>query len=331
MNGIELLPERASNFAEEMDWLYFTLTGLTILFCLIVFGSVLYLMVKYRAGSRVDRSNPPHGNLKLEIAWSVIPLLMGVPVFIWASKLFVDMYTPIPTESALPIYVVGKQWMWHLQHPTGHRENNELHIPVGKPVKLIMISQDVIHAFFVPAFRIKRDVIPGRYQTAWFIATKPGKYRLFCAEYCGSKHSEMTGWVYAMKPADYEKWLKEVRWGMGAGQRPETMAEMGEKLFHVKGCDSCHKPDGKQAPNLIGIFGKQRPLADGRMVIADEAYIRRSIYDPEVQRVAGYKAIMPTYVGRLDEQEVLRLIAYIKSLSIKPMENRQPQKEKTND
>ncbi|GIV02014.1 MAG: hypothetical protein KatS3mg015_0844 [Fimbriimonadales bacterium] len=213
--NIPIWPEGASKAAFEMDALYLFIVGLTIFFSAIVFGLVLYFVGKYYAGSKADRSNPSFHNLKLELAWSLIPLALGLFVFVWAAKLYVEVQAPISSENALDIYVVGKQWMWQMQHPTGQRENNELHIPVGRPVKLTMISQDVIHSFFVPAFRVKNDVVPGRYRTLWFEPTKVGKYHLFCAEYCGTKHSEMVGWIYVMEPEDYEKWLKDNQWGMG--------------------------------------------------------------------------------------------------------------------
>ena len=316
MNGIPLFPDQASNFAPEIDWMFWVLTALTIFFSILVFVPILYFAAKYRVGSKADRRNVHHHNLKLELAWTLIPLAMGLPVFIWASKLYVDMYTPIKSKDALEIFVVGKQWMWHLQHPTGQRENDELHVPINRPVKLTMISQDVLHAFFIPAFRIKKDVIPGRYATQWFIATKPGRYHLFCAEYCGTKHSEMTGFVYAMEPADYEKWLKQVHWGLSNLRATETMEAAGERLYHERGCFSCHDPNkGNKAPSLAGLFGKEELLDDGRKVIADDEYLRRSIFEPTAMKVAGYEPIMPSYVGTVDEREVLQLIAYIKSIS----------------
>lgn len=316
MNGIPLFPEQASNFAQPMDMLFWVLTGLTIFFCIVVFLPIFYFAAKYRVGSKADRRNIHHHNLKLELTWTIIPTLMSIPVFLYASWLYADMYTPIKDKDALTITVVGKQWMWQLQHPTGQRENDELHIPIGRPVKLNMISQDVIHAFFVPAFRIKKDVLPGRYSTQWFIATKPGKYRLFCAEYCGTKHSEMIGWVYAMEPADYELWLKQNTWGIGNLRKSETMAEAGQRLYRQYGCFSCHDPSKQQkAPTLAGIFGTRAKLSDGRSILIDEDYLRRSIYEPNTMKVEGYEPIMPTYSGVIDEQGVLQIIAYIKSLT----------------
>lgn len=319
MNSIPLHPEQASNFAQEMDLLYLLLVGLTVFFSLLVFVPLIYFVAKYRVGTRANRKNPHHHHLKLELAWTIIPLLMGVPVFYWAAKLYVDMYTPTNDPNALEIRIVGKQWMWHLQHPTGQRENNELHVPLGRPIKLVMISQDVLHAFYVPAFRIKRDVLPGRYEEQWFIPTKVGRYHLFCAEYCGTKHSEMTGTVTVMEPADYEKWLRDVRWGIGnLKATAETMEQQGEKLFVEFGCNSCHDPSRARKPvPLTGVYGRGRTLKDGRVVVANEDYLRRSIYEPSSMIVAGYvdHEPMPSYKGTIDEQQVFQLIAYIRSLS----------------
>ncbi|MGI8922558.1 MAG: cytochrome c oxidase subunit II [Fimbriimonadales bacterium] len=316
MNAIPVWPEQASNFAHEMDLLYIVLLGLTAFFSVIVFVPIVIMVSKYRLGTKADRSHPHHHNLPLELAWTIIPFLMGIPVFLWASKLFVDMYTPIDAKNSLEISVVGKQWMWHLQHPTGQRENNELHIPLGRPVKLMMVSQDVIHAFYIPAFRIKKDVLPGTYHTQWFIPTKVGKYHIFCAEFCGTKHSEMTGSVWVMEPEDYEKWLKDEQWGINKLTRSTSMKVAGEQLFTELGCVACHgKKDDPKNVSLARIFGTQRMLSDGRRVVADEDYIRRSIYEPDAMKVEGHEPIMPSFRGRVDEQQVLQVIAYIKSLN----------------
>lgn len=317
MKTTPIFPEQASNFAQEMDLLYAVLVGLSVLFGLLVFVPLLYFVIKYRVGTKADRSNPPHHNLKLELAWSIIPLAMGLPVFVWAANLFVRMYTPIKVEDSLEITVIGKQWMWHLQHPTGQRENNELHIPVGRQIKLTMISQDVIHSFYVPAFRIKKDVLPARYSTQWFTATKPGKYHLLCAEYCGTDHSKMGGYVYVLRPDEYEQWLKSTTWGMAS---TETMEQAGQRLFNDLGCVACHGPGAERPIPLDGIYGMERVLRDGRRVIADEEYIRMSIFQPDAMVVAGYEPSMMSFKGLIDEQEILQLIAYIKSLGTKTNE-----------
>lgn len=312
---MRFVPEQASNFAPEVDYIFYVLLALTIFFTFGVVFAIIYLSVKYRAGSKANRTRPPHHNTALELAWSVIPFLMGVPVFLWSAKLYVEMYSPKNTAGALNISVVGKQWMWHIQHPTGQRENNELHIPVNRDIKLMMISQDVIHSFFIPDFRTKKDVLPEYFSTQWFRATKVGKYHLFCAEYCGTNHSEMIGTVYVMTPEDYQKWLSDTKWGMNKFGRPDTMVEQGEKLF-VTRCAGCHGA-GKAAtaPSLAGLFGKEREMADGRRITADEDYIRRSIYEPDAMVVKGYQNIMPSFKGQIDEQQVFEIIAYINSLS----------------
>jgi cytochrome c oxidase subunit 2 len=322
MKSIPLFPEQASNFAQEVDLLYFVLLALTVVFSLGVFIAILIFVAKYRAGSKADRSNPPYHNMKLELTWSVIPAIMSFGVFYWAADLFVDMQKPIDPKSALNIYVIGKQWMWHLQHPTGQRENNELHIPKGRAIQLTMISQDVLHSFFVPEFRIKKDVLPGRYTTQWFIPTKTGKFHLLCTEFCGAEHSKMGGSVYVMEPEDYEEWLRQTRWGLPSAtqpaQQPETMAQSGERLFAEKQCVSCHASDSRLNVPLAGVFGTQRRLDDGRTVVADEEYIRRSILEPDSQRVAGFNPVMPSFKGRLDEQQILQLIAYIRAMRTNP-------------
>ena len=231
-------------------------------------------------------------------------------MFTWGASIFFKESRP--PDDSMQIYVVGKQWMWKLQHMEGQREINELHIPVGRPVRLTMTSEDVIHSFFVPAFRTKQDVVPGRYSTTWFTATKPGKYHLFCAEYCGTNHSRMIGWVYAMEPQEYEAWLS-------GGRAFGSLAENGEKLFQDLACGNCHKPDGSgRCPTLVGLYGKNVQLASGQTVRADEAYIRESILQPNARIVAGFQPLMPTFQGLVTEEGVLQLVEYIKSMGIKP-------------
>ncbi|MCS6778051.1 MAG: cytochrome c oxidase subunit II [Chloroherpetonaceae bacterium] len=308
-------PPQASEFAAEVDALYFLIWGLTIIFTLIVALLILVLAIRYRRGSRVDRSNPPTHSLPLELTWSVIPLILGIIVFAWGARLYADVYK-VP-DNAMEIYVIGKQWMWHMQHPNGIRENNELHVPVGRAVKLTMISQDVIHSFFVPAFRIKRDVLPGTYTTAWFRATKPGKYHLFCAEFCGTQHSAMGGYVYVMPPAEFQKWLDS---GGKGGEMPKTtrqptLAEQGAEIWEQNNCGNCHGAvSNRRGPTLVGIYNRPRALKDGMTVKADEAYLRESILEPNRRLTAGYEPLMPSYKEQLKEDQVVKLIAYIRSL-----------------
>src|SRR5262249_53317537 len=212
-------------------------------------------------------------------------------------------------KGAMEIYVVGKQWMWKAEHIDGAREINELHVPVGRPVKLIMGSEDVIHSFFVPDFRVKADVVPGRYQTLWFTASKPGRYHIFCTQYCGTKHSNMIGWVTAMDPSDYQAWLS-------GGSSGGSMADNGAKLFQDLACASCHLENGKgRGPSLAGAYGRDEKLSTGQTVLVDDAYIRESILNPQAKVVAGFQPLMPTFKGLVTEEQILQLIAYIKSIS----------------
>jgi cytochrome c oxidase subunit 2 len=231
-------------------------------------------------------------------------------IFAWGAFIFFQERTP--PRDASEVYVVAKQWMWKLEHVEGQREINELHVPVGRDVKLIMTSQDVIHSFYVPAFRIKQDVLPGRYTTAWFRATKPGVYHLFCAEYCGSQHSGMIGQVMVMEPAQYQAWLS-------GGSTSGSLASNGESIFQQLGCVTCHRSDTQgRGPNLAGIFGKPVQLEDGRTVVADENYIRESILSPSAKVVKGFKPIMPVFQGLVSEEQLTELVAYVKSLSAAP-------------
>jgi cytochrome c oxidase subunit 2 len=230
-------------------------------------------------------------------------------MFAWGAAIF--FRESRPPDDAIPIYVVGKQWMWKLQHMEGRREINELHIPLGRAVKLTMTSEDVIHSFYVPDMRTKQDVVPGRYSTTWFKPTRTGKFHLFCAEYCGTRHSGMIGWVYVMEPQDYQKWLS----GSGTG----SLADEGGKLFESLACANCHKADGSgRCPSLVGLFGRNVQLAGGGTVRADESYIRESILQPAAKIVAGYQPLMPTFQGLVTEEGVVQLIEYIKSLEEKP-------------
>jgi cytochrome c oxidase subunit 2 len=256
----------------------------------------------------------------------VIPLLLGLGIFAWAAKLYADVYRQAPKNSK-EIFIIGKQWMWHLQHMNGIREMNELHVPVGTPIKLTMISQDVIHSFYLPAMRIKRDVIPGRYTTVWFQPTKVGRYRLLCTEYCGTQHSLMGGWIYVMEKDDFERWYRtggETAGSAGAGNaggpgQGGGLAVAGAQLFQSNGCTNCHAAPGAiaRAPTLVGIYGKKQPLDNGRSVVADDAYIRESILYPKAKVVKGYQSIMPPYQGLLTEEQVLQLTAYIERWAIR--------------
>jgi cytochrome c oxidase subunit 2 len=304
-DSIALLPQ-ASVLATRVDALFFTLLTVDIVMVLVLFGLIIGFAVHYRRGAQVNRAGRPP-QTKIEIAWSLGLLAVFLGIFAWSARLYVEMESP--PKNALEIHGIGKQWMWKFEHPNGRREIDALHVPLGEPVKVTLATQDVIHSFFVPAFRVKQDAVPGRLQTVWFTPSRIGRYHLFCAEYCGLDHSRMRGEVVVMERADYEAWL-------AGSAGAESLPAQGEKLFSQLGCAGCHAPGSKVlAPGLGGIFGKNVPLAGGGIVTVDENYLRDSILTPEKQVVAGYRPIMPSFAGRVDEADMLKLIAYIKSLS----------------
>jgi cytochrome c oxidase subunit 2 len=300
------MPEQASNFAWEVDLFYYFLTALTIFFTVAIAAAAFIFLLKYRRNSEGEVPDEIEGAMKLEIAWTVIPFLIAMFIFAWGAKIYYQMYTD-PKE-ALEIFVTGKQWMWRAQHPQGEREINELHLPLGRRVKLTMTSEDVIHSYYIPAFRTKTDVVPGRYTTTWFTPTKTGTFHLFCAEYCGTQHSGMIGKVVVMEPADYQAWLRGV-------PREATPAEAGQKFFTNLACNNCHlDQDGGRGPTLAGLFGTDVRLDDGSVVKVDETYLRESILRPGAKIVAGYQNDMPTFQGLVTEEQVAMIIAYIKSI-----------------
>ena len=300
-------PDQASSYAGETDALYGFLWTLTIFFGVGLVIAIFYFAVKYRRRHPNEVGAPVEGAIKLELTWTVIPFLISMGIFVWATDLYFKIYRP--PANAKEVYVVGKQWMWKIQHTEGQREINELHVPIGQRIKLIMTTEDVIHSFFIPAFRMKLDVVPGRYSTVWFEPTQVGKFELFCAEYCGTSHSGMIGSVIVMEPADYQAWLAG---GTGEG----SPAQQGEKLFAQLACSSCHLASGQgRGPRLQGVFGSQVELADGSKVVANEDYIRESILNPRAKTVAGFTPIMPTFQGLVSEEQVLQLVAYVRSLT----------------
>ncbi len=306
MGIFQLVPQQASTSAASVDHLFYFLIGVGGFFSVLIFALIFYFAVKYRR--RDDDAIPPliHEPAALEAAWILIPFILTVIIYLWGAKLYSDQSQPPAT--AEEIFVVGKQWMWKLQHIEGNREINELHVPVGRPIRLVMTSEDVIHDFFVPAFRVKKDVLPGRYTGIWFQATKTGTYHFFCSQYCGTDHSLMKGWVTVMEPADYEQWLRK-------GETGESMAVLGQRLFQRLECDSCHQTtDTNRGPSLLGVFRKTRVIQGAGAVVADEDYLRESILNPRAKILAGYQPLMPSYEGQVSADEVLELIAYIKSL-----------------
>ncbi len=308
------LPEQASTVAPEVDMLTLFIVAVTVLITVLVGVLTIGFAVAFRRKSESYIPAPWFGSVPLEVGWTLIPVVICLVMFTWGVKVYSNIV--IPPADAMELYAVGRQWMWKIQHPEGQREINALHVPIGRPVKVTLTSEDVIHCFSIPAFRIKQDVVPGRYSSLWFQATKPGTYQLFCSEYCGTEHSRMIGKVIVMEEADYQKWLSE---GAESGQ-----ALQGRKLYTKLQCVTCHTGNAEaKAPNLEGIYRKHIPIShidgvktkEGTKVFADDSYIRESILYPNAKVAAGWESIMPTYQGLVTEEELLQVIAYIKSLN----------------
>jgi cytochrome c oxidase subunit II len=301
-----VFPVAASRLAQQTDYLYWGLIALSLVVLFIVACPIIYFLIKYRQNKVVDRSPVRLPQNTIEITWTLIPTLVMICFYVWGAKQYFGIERPPP--GAMEIHVIGKQWMWKIQHPEGNREINELHVPAGRIVKLTLTSQDVIHSFFLPEFRIKQDVVPGRYTTEWFKAARPGKYHIYCSEFCGTHHSGMIGWVEVMEPAAYDDWLAR-------GRPDNTLVESGERLYRELGCSGCHSGSSVvRAPPLEGVYHKPVPLNSGEVVIADETYLRDSILFPDKQIAAGYTNLMPSFQGRVTEDELLELVSYLKSL-----------------
>lgn len=314
--GFQLFPDQASTFAPNVDALYIFLLSVLAFFTIGIFLAIVFFTLYYRRSAVRNRTRDVGAKMwVLEATWIIIPLGLTMVMFGWGASAFYEQRM-LP-EDAIELTVVGKQWMWKIQHPQGRSEINQLHVPTGRPIVLRMVSEDVIHSFFVPAFRTKMDVLPGRYTSLWFQATKTGRYHLFCAEYCGTDHAQMRGHVTVMTPAEYAEWL--------AGGADLPPATAGEELFTKYKCDTCHYQGGQpRAPTLDNLFGQPVRLNDGSTVIADEAYLRESILDPGAKVVAGYQLIMPTFENQLTEEQVFHLIEYIKTLNVMPADTGQP-------
>ena len=305
-------PDQASNFAPSVDSLMTFLILVSVGFSVLITAAIVIFFFKFHRKSKNEIGVPMHGDLRLETTWIVIPALLALAMFSWGAVVYVD-YRHAPQDT-LDIYVIGKQWMWKIQQPNGRREINELHVPTGRNIKLVLASEDVIHDFFVPAFRVKMDVVPGHYNTMWFRPTKPGRYHFFCSQYCGTNHAVMGGWVTVMDPSDYAAWLS------GSTGEDVNPVVAGEKLFVEKVCATCHLGNGTgRAPSLNGVYDGTVRLADGSTVTADDAYIRESILNPPAKIVAGYQPLMPAFQGQLTEEQILSLTAYIKSLQSQPV------------
>ena len=305
-----LFPEQASTLASKVDAIYFFALAVSALSSLLIAIFIFFFFVKYRRKRAGEVGAPIHGSMLLELAWSMIPFVVTMFLFGWGAKVFLEARSVPP--DAVEYWATGKQWMWKFQHPEGQREINTLHVPVGEKIKMVMTSEDVIHSLFIPAFRVKQDVLPGVYTTLWFEATKTGTYHIFCAEYCGAEHSLMKGSVTVMEPEDYQVWLD----GAGPVGAP---GDLGKALFEQYICSTCHFEDGSgRGPSLVGIHGQEVQFADGGTVVRDDNYIRESIMNPGQHVVAGYQQIMPTYQGQISEVGVLQLLSYIKSLGGEP-------------
>ena len=302
----QLFPEQASSVAMHVDALYIFLSVLTGTISLLIFLTIIFFAVKYRrrpGNELAEEQEPPK---ILEIVWIVIPSIIFIVIFVWGAWLYFHM-ARVP-DDAIDVYATGRQWMWKFQHPTGQREINTLHVPVNRAVRITMASEDVIHSLWFPAFRVKADVLPSRYRTLWFKATKVGRYHIFCAEYCGTLHSGMIGWVEVMEPAAYQTWL--------AGGTEGSLASQGEVLFAKYACNTCHMDTvSGRGPVLAGAFGKPVVLADNRTVLFDENYTRESILNPTSKVVKGFQPIMPTFQGQVSEEDLVKLLAYVKSLA----------------
>jgi cytochrome c oxidase subunit II len=312
MGKLQLFPTQASTLAPEVDHFLYFLVAVSVFFSVLIFSAIFFLAIRYRRrnGDGLPEESSSHGGYLLEIVWSVIPFGLTMVMFTWGASIFFTASRP--PNNAIQLYAVGKQWMWKIEHIEGQREINEMHVPVNTPVRITMASEDVIHSLFVPAFRTKQDVVPGRYATLWFTPTKVGKYHLFCAEYCGTKHSGMIGWVYVMDPKDYQNWLS-------GGAQEGSMAENGKRLFEQLACNNCHKADSSgRGPVLAGLFGRQVKLAGGSTVKADEGYFRESILQPQAKIVDGFEPVMPTFQGLVSEDQLVQLVEYVKSLGPKP-------------
>jgi cytochrome c oxidase subunit 2 len=309
---LPIYPEQASNFAPQVDSLMTFLILASAFFTIVITAAIIFCFLKYHRKGKNEIGAPIHGDMRLEITWIIVPFILAMGMFVWGAAVYVD-YRHAPQDT-LDIYMVGKQWMWKAQQPNGRREINELHVPVGRDVKLILASEDVIHDFFVPAFRVKMDVVPGHYNTMWFRPTRTGRYHFFCSQYCGTNHAVMGGWVTVMEPSDYAAWLS------GSTGEDVNPVVAGEKLFAEKACSTCHLSNGTgRAPSLNGVYGGSVHLADGSNVTADDAYIRESILVPTAKIVAGYQPLMPAFQGQLTEEQIMSLTAYIKSLQSQPV------------
>jgi cytochrome c oxidase subunit 2 len=308
-----LFPQEASTLAANVDRLFLFWFVVSVFFATLIAVLIIVFMLRYRRRAPDERGAAIHGSLPLEVLWTSIPLAIVMVLFAWGASIYATIHTP--PKDAVRINVVGKQWMWKVQHMEGRREINAVHVPLGRPIEIVLTSEDVIHSFFVPAFRVKQDAVPGRYTSLWFQATKTGHYHLFCAEYCGTLHSKMIGEIVVMEPTAFEAWLHS---GAPAELAGTSLVDQGRALFEARGCQSCHVGPDARGPSLVGLVGRHVPLEGGGEVVADDAYLRQSILDPRARIVRGYQPLMPTFQGLLTEEQVMQLVAYIQSLKGEP-------------
>ena len=305
LSSIPIFPPQASSFAADVDKLYFLILGVTSFFAIAVVIFVAIFAIKYQDHTGTQVGAPIHGSIPLELAWSFIPFVIAIGIFAYATIVYFELVRP-PAET-LQVYSTGKRWMWRFQHLNGRAEINELHVPKGRPVKVTFTSEDVLHSLYFPSFRVKADAIPGRYSEIWFEPTQTGDFHMFCAEYCGTSHSGMIGRVVVMEPRDYQAWL--------SGSDGQPLAVRGQQLFNQLACVTCHLNDGTgRGPSLAGVPGSKVELANGTGVVADDGYIRESILTPQAKLVSGFQPVMPTFQGLVNEEGVMSLIEYIKSL-----------------
>ncbi len=306
-------PPQASSFAGDVDHVFYFILILCTIFFVGIMAAMVYFVVKYRRRSEGQRTSPLEGNRTIEIIWTAVPSVLLVIIYVWGTKVY--LHEAVPPANAMEVRVNAQQWAWSFDYPAyGCAGASEMVVPQGKPVRLTITSQDVIHSFFVPAFRVKKDAVPNRYTVAWFQGDAPGDYDIYCTEYCGKDHSRMRATVKVVSPADFEEWAKG---GCGTGGGSLSPIAYGKKLFQQKACSGCHSLEGKRlvGPPLNGLFGKKEPMQDGSTVVVDENYIRESLMDPKAKIVKGYPPVMPTFKGQLNDQQVNALVDFIKSLS----------------
>ncbi|MBI4875779.1 MAG: cytochrome c oxidase subunit II [Acidobacteria bacterium] len=305
-----LLPAQGSAYAGEIDKLFLFITLLSAFFFLLIAALTGWFVWRYRRARVAAPSSTVTHSLALELTWTLIPLAIVTGIFFWSFNQYVA--ASVAPGDAMEIQVTAKKWLWTFEYPNGTRTINEIHIPLGKPVKFVMSSEDVIHSFYVPSMRLKQDVLPNRYTELWFTPTAAGMHTLLCAEYCGRSHSDMLGRIWVDNDAAYQKWLEEG----DESTRSMPLKELGKMIYESRGCSTCHSIDGSrgQGPSFTGVFGHEIKLADGKTVQGDANYIRESILQPQAKIVAGYEGIMPTFQGLLREREIVALIEFIKSL-----------------